>query len=330
MIHRLQQVWVWVCCCGVCCAMAGCSAYDANLLQLKVRSGGSHGGTSGAGSGTGGARSVLDASATIGSTGSAVRMDRDSDSGSPNEFPLPDGGPKNNPTRCGDGQVTGAETCDTGIKTGQPGACPTEADCPSLGMCATHAINNQGTCQATCIALQGNCKGGDGCCPSNCTHANDSDCSGSCHDGVVQPEKGETCEPGSATAPCKTVADCDDKDPCTMDTITGSPDNCNVECAHTAITMPMDGDGCCPAGANNNTDKDCAPRCGNGVPEAGEVCDGSSGCSSDCSSSSAPVTDQPTCPEIPCTQPCFPVGLLPCCNPLHVCGCTWAPGAYCL
>ena len=31
-----------------------------------------------------------------------------------------------------------------------------------------------------------------------------------------------------------------------------------------------------------------------------------------------------------CTQPCFPVGVLPCCTLLGSCGCTWAPGAYCL
>jgi hypothetical protein len=31
-----------------------------------------------------------------------------------------------------------------------------------------------------------------------------------------------------------------------------------------------------------------------------------------------------------CTQTCFPVGILPCCRPAGGCGCTWAPGAYCL
>jgi len=32
----------------------------------------------------------------------------------------------------------------------------------------------------------------------------------------------------------------------------------------------------------------------------------------------------------PCNQPCFPIGIIACCNPLGVCGCTWAPGGYCL
>lgn len=31
-----------------------------------------------------------------------------------------------------------------------------------------------------------------------------------------------------------------------------------------------------------------------------------------------------------CNNTCFPVGILPCCNALGRCGCTWAPGAYCL
>ncbi|MDB4975800.1 MAG: hypothetical protein JWN48_4141 [Myxococcaceae bacterium] len=31
-----------------------------------------------------------------------------------------------------------------------------------------------------------------------------------------------------------------------------------------------------------------------------------------------------------CTTPCIPVGLFSCCRLDQVCGCTWAPGAYCL
>jgi hypothetical protein len=31
-----------------------------------------------------------------------------------------------------------------------------------------------------------------------------------------------------------------------------------------------------------------------------------------------------------CQNLCVPVGILPCCNLLKICGCTWAPGAYCL
>jgi hypothetical protein len=31
-----------------------------------------------------------------------------------------------------------------------------------------------------------------------------------------------------------------------------------------------------------------------------------------------------------CSQPCFPFGVLACCRMDGTCGCTWAPGAYCL
>jgi hypothetical protein len=31
-----------------------------------------------------------------------------------------------------------------------------------------------------------------------------------------------------------------------------------------------------------------------------------------------------------CTQDCFPVGILACCRLDNSCGCSWAPGAYCL
>jgi hypothetical protein len=31
-----------------------------------------------------------------------------------------------------------------------------------------------------------------------------------------------------------------------------------------------------------------------------------------------------------CTESCFPVGVLACCRADNSCGCTWAPGAYCL
>jgi hypothetical protein len=31
-----------------------------------------------------------------------------------------------------------------------------------------------------------------------------------------------------------------------------------------------------------------------------------------------------------CTQTCVPIGILSCCTIAHTCGCTWAPGAYCL
>jgi hypothetical protein len=34
------------------------------------------------------------------------------------------------------------------------------------------------------------------------------------------------------------------------------------------------GDGCCPGNRNANNDGDCSARCGNGITESGELCDG--------------------------------------------------------
>src|SRR5262249_15770149 len=47
------------------------------------------------------------------------------------------------------------------------------------------------------------------------------------------------------------------------------------------------GDGCCPAGCDSLNDGDCRPRCGNGVVEAGETCDG---------------TCPASCPDIGCQK----------------------------
>jgi hypothetical protein len=106
-----------------------------------------------------------------------------------------------------------------------------------------------------------------------------------CGDGVVQKDRGETCDPGTDEFPqaCPTEADCNDNDPCTRDTLKGSAATCDAVCAHAALASSTTAaDGCCPAGANATTDSDCKPRCGNGVREGSEQCDGGSGCDSSC------------------------------------------------
>lgn len=209
---------------------------------------------------------------------------------SPKDHERPDaGGGANNPpgdvmagtgreARCGDGLLTAPdEKCDTGILAGASGACPTE--CPSLGACITRKLNGA-ACQTECVVVPPSCKAGDSCCPGTCTADTDSDCSSSCGDGKVQAAEGETCEPTSTTDSCP--GNCDDDDGCTMDVLTGSADNCNAECSHTPETALVAGDGCCPAGANINTDADCVAECGNGVREPPEECDGTMGCDASC------------------------------------------------
>ncbi|HTU62257.1 MAG TPA: hypothetical protein VMF89_27550, partial [Polyangiales bacterium] len=63
--------------------------------------------------------------------------------------------------------------------------------------------------------------------------------------------------------------------------------NCDARCEHRAITATSGGDGCCPEGANANTDSDCDAACGNWVREDPEQCDDGNrrsgdGCASDC------------------------------------------------
>jgi hypothetical protein len=55
-----------------------------------------------------------------------------------------------------------------------------------------------------------------------------------------------------------------------------------VKCVYTPITTCSNpaGDTCCPAQCNASSDIDCAPHCGNGLRETGELCDGD--CPSNC------------------------------------------------
>ena len=89
-------------------------------------------------------------------------------------------------------------------------------------------------------------------------------------------DAGEKCEktipygkPGSCP---KSSKDCPQK-VCFIGAPTGT--ECQVTCGFTPVTKPSGTtkDGCCPPGANFNTDKDCKAACGNGVLEAGEKCD---------------------------------------------------------
>lgn len=166
---------------------------------------------------------------------------------------------------CGNGALEKGEACDP------PSTCPTT--CPSADPCLMAKVDGDPmlcTAKCTMVAVK-ECVSGDKCCPDGCVNATDSDCSKSCGDGVVD-EPTETCEPNSKTEPCP--VSCDDGMACTEDIKSGSSDRCNVVCTHNPITMPTAGDGCCPPGADANSDADCMPTCGNNKKEAGEKCDG--------------------------------------------------------
>src|SRR5436190_3842729 len=99
----------------------------------------------------------------------------------------------------------------------------------------------------------GNVLADDGCSPA---------CQLECGDGVLGTL--ESCDPaiptGTAGA-CPTDATCVDTDPCTIAVVSGT--GCDVTCELATITGAMDGDGCCPVGANATDDDDCEPVCGN-------------------------------------------------------------------
>jgi cysteine-rich repeat protein len=192
---------------------------------------------------------------------------------------------------CGNGAIDPGELCDTGIPSGD-GACPTS--CDDGQACTTDTLIGGGTCQAQCRHVDVTDPiPGDGCCPAGQNHGTDPDCAGSCGDGVVTPP--ETCDTGIAAGqPGACPTSCDDGQACTTDTL-HSAGTCNASCTHDPVTLPTDGDGCCPAGNNNNTDSDCAPVCGNGVVEAGETCDDGNqadgdGCSHTCQTEAVPAT----------------------------------------
>lgn len=186
----------------------------------------------------------------------------------------PDSGNANNDSDCvavcGNGVREGGEACDTAIQAGDPGACP--ESCEDQVACTTDTLSGAGTCDAVCsnVAIIDPIND-DGCCPAGANAGTDNDCSTSCGDGVVTGS--ETCDTaigaGSAGA-CPTA--CNDGMACTSDALL-SGGTCNASCSYTEITATIDGDGCCPSGANANTDSDCQAVCGNDVVETGEECD---------------------------------------------------------
>ena len=173
---------------------------------------------------------------------------------------------------CGNGLLEAGETCDPGITSGA-GKCPKAADCNDANVCTKDSLVGS-MCTLKCLNLQlwANVSVKDGCCPPGATSKTDADCPTACGNGIL--EKGETCDPGitSGKGKCKTLKDCDDKNVCTKDILSGGA--CTLKCSHVPVKAdPTQKDGCCPPGANSKLDMDCGAKCGNGVLETGEKCD---------------------------------------------------------
>ena len=68
------------------------------------------------------------------------------------------------------------------------------------------------------------------------------DCTWACGDGELQPvEACDTAIPAGEPGACPT--ECDDNDPCTTNTLSGTA--CDAECVYGEINVPIDDDDCC-------------------------------------------------------------------------------------
>ncbi len=141
---------------------------------------------------------------------------------------------------CGNGVLDSGETCD--------GRCP--GTCADNNACTLDSmVGSASTCDAVCWhQVIASCENDDGCCPADCRPEADNDCVDTCGNGTL--DLGETCEDDCPTT-------CDDDLACTVDTMTGSSDNCNVECSNVAVTRCQSGDGCCAPGCDAPSDLDC-------------------------------------------------------------------------
>jgi cysteine-rich repeat protein len=171
---------------------------------------------------------------------------------------------------CGNGTVDAevGELCDSGIASG-PGACPTTCD---DGQACTDDVLSSSECTAECVHSPITAPAdGDGCCPASADANTDSDCDAVCGNSVLEP--GELCDTAIVAGAGACPMACDDMLVCTTDVLS-NPGTCQAACTFSPITMPSNGDGCCPAGADATNDSDCVAVCGNGVYEPpSETCD---------------------------------------------------------
>ncbi|MDX2087629.1 MAG: DUF4215 domain-containing protein [Kofleriaceae bacterium] len=226
---------------------------------------------------------------------------------------------------CGNGALEDAdgEVCDPGITTGD-GACPTS--CDDGNACTTDVLAGA-QCSAQCVndPITG-VLDGDGCCPNGANASTDNDCAVNCGNGSL--ETGELCDTGITSGAGACPTSCDDMQACTADVLVDAG-TCAARCERTEIVTTIDGDGCCPASGNANTDDDCSPTCGNSIVEPGEICDtgiasGVGACPTSCDDMQACTTDMllsagtcaATCANTPITTPmpndgCCPSGATP-------------------
>ncbi|MBA2661289.1 MAG: CAP domain-containing protein [Bradymonadaceae bacterium] len=214
---------------------------------------------------------------------------------------------------CGNGVLEDGERCDP------PSSCP--QTCDDGNACTVgEMLGSPDQCNARCvqraIAL---CVDDDGCCPAGCTADDDSDCSATCGNGVI--DDNESCDP-----PSSCPQSCAAADACTNSVMIGSAANCNARCSQSPVTECVSGDGCCPLGCTANNDNDCSANCGNGALEAGEKCDPPGSCPTSCNDGNACTVGVMTGSAQTCDAECTQTAVTACKHDDGCCpsGCTSA------
>lgn len=112
------------------------------------------------------------------------------------------------------------------------------------------------------------------CCLSE--NADAPTCKIGCGDGILFGS--ELCDVAIETGqPGACPISCQNDDPCVSTTLI--EDECQTRCRESrAIVDLVNGDGCCPSGADASQDSDCVAKCGNEVVEPNETCDPIASC----------------------------------------------------
>ena len=157
------------------------------------------------------------------------------------------------------GACIAPQICCLGIC--QNPVCSNDGGCNDLNNCTgPDTCASGGTCTASCSnpAIVA-CINGDGCCPTGCVMATDSDCTATCPDGSCDVAGGEC---STCLADCS-VADCCGFDPLCNAGVGEDCSTCSADCGVCPATCP---DGSCDvAGGECNTclaDCDLADCCG--------------------------------------------------------------------
>lgn len=136
--------------------------------------------------------------------------------------------------------------------------------------------------------------------------------------GTGAPYTGEACRMGD-TAPCTC-----------QDTGTQGTKFCRFDRNSPTQGTFSECGGCAMSGSAGRDPGDVEPGPAGSGGSGGRAGTSGSGGRSGSGGSGTGGSGSGSCSPGSCSQPCFPIGVLACCRSNGTCGCTWAPGAYCL